>query len=219
MQCHLVSRLKHCIVSAPWSTCTKYHNPEMEQWILLYFRWSLKKKSLTLPWHFGDFQNFPWLFDNFPSFPWPKINSLTFGKNHFPLTFPWPLATLLVTVAFSQSSMKVSASIRLHKPSWKIVEFAIVTRITLQLVVYKYPSTLIVSEIWSTTFTEIKRWHHLWMQCHLVFRLKHCIISAPRSTCIKYQVSSFNSIWNMVDLRLWHLDDATSGDGATWCPN
>ena len=40
-----------------------------------------------------------------------------------------------------------------------------------------------------------------------------------RSICAKYQVSSFNSVWDMVKIRFWHVGGATCGGGATWCPD
>ena len=44
-------------------------------------------------------------------------------------------------------------------------------------------------------------------------------LQCPWSTYTKYQISSFNSLWDMIKTRCWHEGGATCADGATWCPD
>ena len=62
------------------------------------------------------------------------------------------------------------------------------------------------------------RWHHLRRWCHLGSRLEYFILLALRSTCAKYQVSSFNGLWDVVQRNFWQVGGTTPG-GATWCPD
>ena len=57
------------------------------------------------------------------------------------------------------------------------------------------------------------KWH-CW-----VSKLKHFNLHTIRSNCAKYQVSSFNTLWDMVKTNFCHVGGTTCGDGASWCPD